>query len=146
VIIYDWTVIFCDKWINSFKLNEQMTGAARSGKQNIVEGSDGMATSLKTVIKLSGVAKHSLEELLNDYEDFLRQRGLRQWTKGERMTEESRKRIAKFVNELAKLENEAAAVRKIKTIPFTKIQPWSPISGLRSATRPPTCFANRSKP
>jgi four helix bundle suffix protein len=81
VIIYDQTVEFSKKWIKSWKLKEQMDGAARSGKQNIVEGCDGMETSLKTAIKLCGVAKHSIEELVGDYEDFLRQRSLKKWKK-----------------------------------------------------------------
>jgi restriction system protein len=120
LIIYDWTIKFCDTWITSYKLKEQMTGAARSGKQNIVEGADGMATSLKTAIKLSGVAKHSLEELLADYEDYLRQRGLKQWKKEETIAVESRKRIAKFVYSLGQIGDETAAVDKIKSVPFPK--------------------------
>lgn len=58
-----------------------MVQAARSGVQNIAEGSMASATSKRTEIKLTGVARASLEELLLDYEDFLRQRGLRQWPK-----------------------------------------------------------------
>jgi len=76
VLIYDRTVEFCARWIKSWKLKEQMEGAARSGKQNIVEGSDNLKTSLKICIKLAGTAKGSHEELIGDYEDFLRQRGL----------------------------------------------------------------------
>jgi four helix bundle suffix protein len=58
-----------------------MIQAARSGVQNIAEGSMACATSKKTELKLTGVARASLEELLLDYEDFLRQRGLRIWPK-----------------------------------------------------------------
>ena len=58
-----------------------MVQAARSGVQNIAEGSMASATSKKTELKLTGVARASLEELLLDYEDFLRQRGLLQWAK-----------------------------------------------------------------
>jgi four helix bundle suffix protein len=58
-----------------------MVQAARSGLQNIAEGSMASATSKKTELKLTGVARASLEELLLDYEDFLRQRGLRIWPK-----------------------------------------------------------------
>jgi four helix bundle suffix protein len=58
-----------------------MTQAARSGTQNIAEGSMASATSKKTELKLTSVARASLEELLLDYEDFLRQRGLRLWSK-----------------------------------------------------------------
>jgi hypothetical protein len=56
-----------------------MTGAARSGKQNIVEGTDNMGTSLKIAIKLTGTSKGSLEELIGDFEDFLRQRDSNLW-------------------------------------------------------------------
>jgi four helix bundle suffix protein len=56
-----------------------MVQAARSGVQNIAEGSRASGTSKKFEIKLTNVARASLEELLLDYEDFLRQRGLTQW-------------------------------------------------------------------
>lgn len=81
VIIYDGTVVFCEKWVKSWKQKEQMTGAARSGKQNIAEGSQVSGTSKKIELKLVDIARGSLEELLQDYEDFLRQRGLKQWKK-----------------------------------------------------------------
>ena len=60
---------------------DQMVQAARSGVQNIAEGSKASGTSKKTELKLTGIARASLEELLLDYEDFLRQRGLRLWHK-----------------------------------------------------------------
>jgi four helix bundle suffix protein len=60
---------------------DQMTQAARSGVQNIAEGSMASGTSRRSELKLTGVARASLEELLLDYEDFLRQRGLRRWHK-----------------------------------------------------------------
>lgn len=63
------------------RTHDQMVQAARSGVQNIAEGSMASATSKKTELKLTGVARASLEELLLDYEDFLRQRGLRIWGK-----------------------------------------------------------------
>ncbi len=58
-----------------------MEGAARSGKQNIVEGSEGIKTSLKTAIKLTNVAKASIEELLADFEDYARQKDIKIWDK-----------------------------------------------------------------
>ncbi len=82
-VIYDATVAFCDKYIRSRKLHEQMTSAARSGRQNISEGSRFSATSAETELKLVNVARSSQEELLNDYMDFLRQRKLRQWHKND---------------------------------------------------------------
>jgi len=81
-MIYDATVIFCDRFIEkTSRTRGQMVQAARSGVQNIAEGSMASATSKKTELKLTGVARASLEELLLDYEDFLRQRGLRLWAK-----------------------------------------------------------------
>lgn len=82
-IVYDLTVYFVRKYIpaNS-RTRDQMEQAARSGKQNIAEGSMASETSRETEIKLTNVAKASLEELLLDYEDYLRQNGLRQWEEG----------------------------------------------------------------
>jgi four helix bundle suffix protein len=81
-IVYDATVKFCDKFIDKrSRTHDQMVQAARSGKQNIAEGSMASATSKRTELKLIGVARASLEELLLDYEDFLRQRKLALWQK-----------------------------------------------------------------
>jgi four helix bundle suffix protein len=74
------TARFCDRYIDPFSRTcDQMIQAARSGVQNIAEGSQASGTSKKTELKLTNVARASLEELRLDYEDFLRQRGLRQW-------------------------------------------------------------------
>jgi restriction system protein len=82
-IVYDATVKFCDKFIDRrSRTHDQMVQAARSGKQNIAEGSMASATSKKTEPKLVGVARASLEELLLDYQDFLRQRQLPLCDKG----------------------------------------------------------------
>ncbi|MFO8073655.1 MAG: four helix bundle suffix domain-containing protein [Polyangia bacterium] len=79
-LVYDGTVVFCDRFVDRFsRTRDQMVQAARSGVQNIAEGSMASATSQKMEIKLTGVARASIEELILDYEDFLRQRGLRQW-------------------------------------------------------------------
>jgi four helix bundle suffix protein len=81
-IVYDGTLIFCDRWINRrSRTHDQMVQAARSGKQNIAEGSMASGTSKKFELKLVGVARASLEELLLDYQDFLRQRKLPLWGK-----------------------------------------------------------------
>jgi four helix bundle protein len=81
-IIYDATVSFCERFIDKrSRLVDQMVQAARSGRQNIAEGSRAAATSSQTELRLVNVARASLDELLLDYEDFLRQRGKRQWTK-----------------------------------------------------------------
>ena len=80
--VYDATVKFCDKFIDRrSRTHDQMVQAARSGKQNIAEGSMASGTSKKTELKLVGVARASLEELLLDYQDFLRQRELPLWAK-----------------------------------------------------------------
>jgi len=80
--VYDATVVFCGRFVDPrSRTRDQMVQAARSGVQNIAEGSMASATSKKTELKLTGVARASLEELLLDYEDFLRQRGLRSWDK-----------------------------------------------------------------
>ena len=79
-LVYDVTVRFCDRYINPrSRTHDQMVQAARSGVQNIAEGSQASGTSKKTELKLTNVARASLEELRLDYEDFLRQRGLGQW-------------------------------------------------------------------
>src|SRR5215475_2789965 len=79
-LVYDLTVRFCDRFIDKrSRTHDQMVQAARSGVQNIAEGSQASGTSKKTELKLTNVARASLEELRLDYEDFLRQRGLPLW-------------------------------------------------------------------
>lgn len=80
-LIYDLTVAFCAKFVKAFRMSDQMVQAARSGRQNIAEGCQASGTSKKTEIKLINVARASLEELLLDYEDYLRQRGFAVWGK-----------------------------------------------------------------
>jgi restriction system protein len=81
-IVYDATLAFCDRMIDRrSRTHDQMVQAARSGKQNIAEGSMASGTSKKFELKLVGVARASLEELLLDYQDFLRQRRLPLWDK-----------------------------------------------------------------
>ncbi len=81
-IVYDATVAFCNRFVGKrTRTHVQMVQAARSGKQNIAEGSMASGTSKKTEMKLVSVARASLEELLLDYEDFLRQRNLPLWNK-----------------------------------------------------------------
>ncbi len=78
-LVYDVTVRFCELYIDKYsRTRDQMVQAARSGVQNIAEGSQASGTSKKTELKLTNVARASLEELKLDYEDFLRQRGLEQ--------------------------------------------------------------------
>lgn len=81
-VIYDFTFHFCQRFLNrGDRTVDQMVQAARSGKQNILEGCKASGTSKETEIKLTNVARASLEELLADYEDFLRVRGHPIWPK-----------------------------------------------------------------
>jgi four helix bundle suffix protein len=97
-VVYDLTYRFCQRFLpKTDRTNGQMIQAARSGKQNIVEGSKASGTSKETEIKLIGVARASLEELLADYCDLLRVRDLTVWKK------ESRQ--ARFVRRLGSRPN-----------------------------------------
>ncbi len=79
-LIYDLTVRFCNRYIDvRSRTHDQMVQGARSVVQNIAEGSQASGTSKKSELKLTNVARASLEELKLDYEDFLRQRGLPRW-------------------------------------------------------------------
>ncbi|MCM8527627.1 MAG: four helix bundle suffix domain-containing protein [Lentisphaeraceae bacterium] len=79
-IIYDSTYYFCEKNFDRFsRMQDQMLQAARSGRQNIAEGSRASATSTQTELRLTNVARASMEELLLDYEDYIRQRRQRIW-------------------------------------------------------------------
>ncbi len=91
-IVYDATVRFCNRFIDKrSRTHDQMVQAARSGKQNIAEGSMASGTSKKIELKLIGIARASLEELLLDYEDFLRQNNLALWDKNDPRALEIRK-------------------------------------------------------
>lgn len=81
-VIFQITYYFCNKYMQKGdRTIDQMVQAARSGKQNIIEGCAASTTSAKTEIKLINVAKASLQELLEDYEDYLKTRKFRQWEK-----------------------------------------------------------------
>lgn len=97
-IIYDATVRFCDRFIDRrSRTHDQMVQAARSGNKNIAEGSRLSGTSKEAEIKLTNVAPGSLEELLGDYRDYLRQNGHAQWDKASRE--------ALYVRKLGRSEN-----------------------------------------
>ena len=82
LVVYEATVRFCERWFDRRdRTVDQMVQAARSGKQNIVEASMASGTSKEMEIKLTNVARASLEELLEDYRDFLRLRGIEEWPK-----------------------------------------------------------------
>ncbi len=116
-VIYQITFFFCEHFLRkSDRTIDQMIQAARSGKQNIIEGSAASNTSAKTEIKLINVAKASLKELLEDYEDYLKTRGCPQWQPGSIEFETMRK--------LGREHNDADFFMKIVT------------------TRPPETIAN----
>lgn len=90
-VIFRLTYYFCHIYLQKGdRTVDQMVQAARSGKQNIVEGCMASATSAKTEIKLLNVAKASLHELCEDYEDYLKTRGHRQWEEGSKELEAMR--------------------------------------------------------
>lgn len=99
-VVYDITVRFCRRFLESRdRTVDQMIQAARSGKQNIAEGSQASGTSTETEIKLTNVARASLEELRLDYEDYLRVRDVKQWSK------ESRE--ARYIRNLGRSQDES---------------------------------------
>ncbi len=117
-IVYDATVRFCDRFIDKrSRTHDQMVQAARSGKQNILEGSQASGTSRETEIKLVNVARASLEELLEDYRDFLRTRDAVLWEKNSK---------------------EALYVRKLGAKPDASYETYKPYL----ETRPPEVVAN----
>jgi len=107
-LAYDVTVRFCDRYIDrKSRTRDQMVQAARSGVQNIAEGSQASGTSKKTELKLTNVARASLEELRLDYEDFLRQRALPLWTR------EDPRRVELIARRCSTTEQVADWVRQI---------------------------------
>ncbi len=117
-VIYDFTFRFCENFLKTGdRTRDQMIQAARSGKQNIAEGSKASVTSTETEIKLMNVARASLEELLLDYQDFLRVRDLPKWDKNSR---------------------EASYVRKLGSKPDESYETYRPFF----ADRPPGVLAN----
>ena len=113
--IYDVTFFFAHKFLEKGdRTVDQMVQAARSGKQNIAEGSAASTTSRETELKLMNVAKASLQELLIDYEDYLRVRGQEQWQSTDSRYIRTRKVAAKH-NDSA-YYREAVAVRSDETV------------------------------
>jgi four helix bundle suffix protein len=99
-IVYDGTVCFCKRFLDKRdRTIDQLVQAARSGKQNILEGSKASGTSKEAEIKLVNVARASLEELLEDYRDFLRGRNLELWDKNSKE--------ARFVRRLGAQQNKS---------------------------------------
>jgi len=123
-IVYDGTVRSCERFLDKRdRTREQMVQAARSGKQNIIEGSQASGTSKEIEIKLMNVARASLEELLEDYRDFLRVRALPLWGKNSRE--------ARFVRGLGNHKDSSYETYKTYKTYKTYIE-----------TRPPAVVAN----
>ena len=112
VVIYDLTYHFCERFIAiGDRTKDQMIQAARSGKQNIVEGKAASLTSAEIHLKLLGVARSSFQELLEDYLDYLRTRNLRIWKTDSKEVEAMRElgsthSNSKFFIELAETRND----------------------------------------
>ncbi len=125
-IIYDATVYFTRRFFRQYdRTTDQMVQAARSGKQNIAEASMASATSKETEIKLTNVARASLEELLIDYEDFLRTNGLTLWHKEDRLVkrfrEINRTPNATYQTYIKAIEHESPAICANSIICLIKI-------------------------
>ncbi len=113
--IYDITVYFANKYLEkSSRTIDQMIQAARSGRQNIAEGSAASETSKETELKLTNVARASLQELLLDYEDYLRQNSLELWAEHDYRTIQTRT-VCKTHND-SEFYLKAIAVRSPETI------------------------------
>lgn len=127
-LVYDITIRFCDKYIvKRSRTHDQMVQAARSGVQNIVEGSQASGTSRKMELKLTNVARASLEELKMDYQDFLRQRGLNQWEREDPRRQELIDRRCSTADEVARWVKEVA-VRSTKSTGSTPSTKYSEIA------------------
>ncbi len=125
-IVYDATVRFCADLLDKRdRTVDQMIQAARSGKQNIVEGSQASGTSKEMELKLTNVARASLEELLTDYRDFLRTQGFEEWPKDhphvKRLRELNRQPHANYATFKKAVEHPNPAIRANAIIGLIKV-------------------------
>jgi len=125
-VVYDATVKFCADMFHRFdRTIDQMVQAARSGKQNIVEGSMASGTSKEMELKLTNVARASLEELLEDYRDFLRTHDFKEWPKDhpyvQRLRELNRNPDADYETFRKAVENPDKAIRANAIIGLIKV-------------------------
>lgn len=133
-IVYDATVYFCDHFIDRrSRTHDQMVQAARSGKQNIVEGSMASGTSKEMEIKLTNVARASQEELLADYRDFLRTKGHQIWDKDSKE--------AKYVRSLGKNRSNKSSESHETNRTNTTYETYATYKPFIE-TRPPEVVAN----
>ncbi|MDA3800398.1 MAG: four helix bundle suffix domain-containing protein [Kiritimatiellae bacterium] len=126
VVVYDATVKFCNTFFNRYdRTIDQMVQAARSGKQNIIEGSMASGTSKETELKLTNVARASLEELLEDYRDFMRTKDIIEWQKGhpysKRLSELSKNPNADYETFKAAVEHKDPAIRANAILGLIKV-------------------------
>ena len=118
-VIYDMTYYFCRKYLKcGDRTIDQMVQAARSGKQNIIEGKEAARTSYETLLKLINVARSSLQELLADYEDYLRVRNLKLWLKDSAEVRAMRRlgcehKDSEFFLSLAKTRNDEVVANMV---------------------------------
>jgi four helix bundle suffix protein len=136
-IIYDGTVYFTERFFKKYdRTIDQMVQAARSGKQNIAEASMASATSKETEIKLTSVARASLEELLIDYEDFLRTKKLQKWTRDHKLSlrfdELNKTPNANYETFKKAIENEAPEICANVMICLTKITTYLLLQQMKS--------------
>lgn len=128
-VIYDGTIYFTKRFYRKYdRTIDQMVQAARSGKQNIAEASMASATSKETEIKLTSVARASLEELLIDYQDFLRTHKLQQWERDSRLSlrfsELNRIPGANYQTYIRAIENPEPEICANAMICLIKIVTW----------------------
>ena len=139
------TVRFCDRYHQRSRTHDQMVQAARSGVQNIAEGSQASGTSKKTELKLTNVARASLEELRLDYEDFLRQRNLPLWKRDDPRCAELIARRCTTADAVAEWIKEKHAEQKAASL-HRSIKPDPSSNSISSTSSTPSSKSIQSIP